>query len=516
MSADAMSATVIEPTLPPDSGTTVTETTVRPTWRERLFAPVDIASLVFFRILFGAMMIYHAISTIRSGWIDQLYIHPVMHFTYPGFGWVHPWPGSGMYWHFYVLGFAGAGIMLGACYRLSALVFAVGMAHVFLIEKAFYLNHYYLIVLLGGLMVVLPAHRALSVDAWLWPRLRSQSVPAWTLWLLRLQLAIPYFYGGLAKLESDWLHGYPLTMWIKRRSDLPWIGPYLAQDWAGLVFSYGGLLLDLLVVPMLLWKRTRWFAYLLAVIFHLMNSVLFDIGIFPWMMIVATLIFFPPDWPRRLLRRPALTAEMLARPLPPITRQKVITSLLGIYLTFQLLFPLRCLLYPAPAIWTEEGHLFAWHMLLREKDVGLRFYIRDPKTGKGGIVDLRSFLTTRQLSRMSKDSDMILTFVHYLRDHYRSHGKGILQIRVLALVSLNGRKPQLMMDPDIDYAQVDRTWGLQPWILPLREPLRRDPWVVPLDEWEDHVKTPSPEEMIQLAPKQRVIEPPSEAFDRGF
>ena len=83
---------------------------------------------------------------------------------------------------------------------------------------------------------------------------------------------------------------------------------------------------------------------------------------------------------------------------------------------------------------------------------------------------------------------MILTFVHFLRDHFREHGQGTLQIRVLALVSLNGRKPQLMLDPDTDYAQVARTWGPQPWILPLREPLRKDPWVVPLTEWEQHDK----------------------------
>lgn len=481
---------------------TLPQTSLRPTWRESLFAPVDISSVVFFRILFGAMMIYHVVSTVKSGWIDLLYIQPVMNFTYAGFGWVRPWSGTGMYWHFYVLGMAAVGITIGACYRISALIFTVGMAHVFLIEKAFYLNHYYLIVLLSGLLVVLPAHRALSVDAWLFPRLRSQVAPAWALWLLRLQLAIPYFYGGLAKLESDWLQGYPLGMWLKRRSDLPWIGPVLTQDWAGVLFSYGGMVLDLLVVPLLLWKRTRWIAYIGIVLFHLLNSVLFDIGIFPWLMIGATLVFFPSEWPRRLLRLPALSAEGNSMPITLPGRQNLVVGMLGVYVVWQLLLPFRALLYPMPAIWSEEGHHFAWHMMLREKDVGLRFYIRDSRTGKGGVVDVSSFLTERQMSRMGKDSDMILTFVHFLRDHFRAHGQGTLQIRVLALVSLNGRKPQLMLDPDFDYAQVERTWWHQPWILPLHEPLREDPWVVPLLEWEQHVAVPSPEEMIQPAPKQ--------------
>lgn len=533
MSGPLLMATVVESPLSPMTGMCGTEDHVRRAWRDFLFAPVDIASLVCFRILFGAMMVYHVASTLKSGWIDYLYVRPVMHFTYPGFGWVQPWPGQGMYWHFYVMAAAAAGITFGACYRLCAFVFAIGMAHVFLIEKAFYLNHYYLIVLLSGLLVVLPAHRALSIDSWLRPSLRSQSVPAWTLWLLRLQLAIPYFYGGLAKLDSDWLQGYPLGMWLKRRADLPWIGPWLEHSSAGIIFAYGGMLLDLLIVPLLLWKRTRWSAYILAIVFHGLNSVLFEIGIFPWLMMAATLIFFPPDWPRRVLQavkkigqRVSLSASpsdliesevistnrlSITQPLPadphPFsgssrTLQNVIVTALAVYVAWQLLFPFRGLFYPQAAIWTEEGHHFAWHMMLREKDVGIRFYIRNPRTGRGGVVDVSSFLTERQMSRMGKDSDMILTFVHFLRDHYRAHGLGTLQIRVLALVSLNGRKPQLMLDPDYDYAQVPRIWGPQPWILPLKEPLRRDPWVVPLTEWEQHVEAPSPAEMIRPAPRQ--------------
>jgi hypothetical protein len=468
------------------------------TWFDRLFSPVDISSLVFFRIFFGAMMTYHVYAMIFKGWIAPLYIQPEMHFTYPGFGWVQPWPGQGMFLHFHVMGIAAIALTVGSCYRFATLVLAVGMAHVMLIEKAFYLNHYYLMTLLCGLMVVLPAHRACSVDAWLRPALCAQTCPAWCLWLLRFQIALPYFYGGLAKLEPDWLEGYPLGMWLNRRADLMWLKVLLGWKWTPILFSDAGLLIDLLVVPLLLWRPTRWPAYLVAITFHLMNSSLFEIGIFPWLMMGATLMFFPPDWPRRLVSRiPGIAPRIEAPVALPVRRRMATVCLLGAYVGWQALFPFRCLAYPGRAIWTEEGHHFAWHMMLREKDVGIRFYVRDPQTGTGGVVDVRSFLSSRQLSRMAKDSDMILTFVHFLRDHFVQHGKGRLQIRVLALVSLNGRKPQLMIDPNIDYARVERRWGTQPWILPLTEPLRRDPWNVPLAEWENYVKCPTPEEMIQ-------------------
>jgi vitamin K-dependent gamma-carboxylase len=470
-------------------------------WESFLFQPVENSILIFFRVFFGGMMIFHCLSMLTSGWVQALYIVPAMNFTFPGFGWVKPWPGHGMYLHFCIMTLAAVGITVGFHYRIAAFVFAIGMVHVFLIEKAFYLNHYYLICLLSGLLVVLPAHQAFSIDSYQRPVIRSQTCPAWCLWILRLQLAIPYFYGGLAKFDSDWLQGFPLTMWLRRRSELPWLSGFVDHPWTPLAFSYGGLLLDLFVVPLLLWKRTRIPAYIVTVMFHLMNSSLFDIGIFPWLMIGATLIFFPIGWPGRLFRQPAVARESESFVLPPNNNRLILTgSALGIYVTWQLLFPLRCLLYPGPATWTEEGHHFAWHMMLREKDVGIRFYIRNRETGESGVVDARTFLTSRQMSRMAKDSDMILTFVHFLRDHFREHGIGTVQIRVLALASLNGRKPQLLIDPDLDYARIDRTFGHQPWILPLTEPLRRDPWTIPLNEWEQHVTTPDPAEMVEELP----------------
>jgi len=481
---------------------------------QQCYAPVDIASVVYFRILFGAILAYHIYKMCASRWVEQLYIHPVLNFPYYGFGWVKPWPDDWMYPHFYVMGIAAVGICVGFCYRFCALVMFLGMAHVFLIEKAFYLNHYYLITLLCGLLIVIPAHRALSVDAWLRPGLRSSFLPAWCLGLLRFQLGIPYLYGGIAKIESDWLQGYPLKMWLQRSGDVPLIGATLQQaEWAPLVFSYGGLLLDLLIVPLLLFPRTRWFAYLAGLGFHVLNSQLFDIGVFPWLMIGATLLFFPADWPRRLVRLPKPIAP--ASELLPKFNRRAGWAMAGlaIYGAWQILLPFRAALYPGSATWTEEGHHFAWHMMLREKDVGIRFYIRNPQTGEGGVADARSFLTERQMSRMAKDSDMILTFVHFLRDHFREHGMGDLQIRVLALVSLNGRKPQLMMDPTLDYTLVERTWLPQPWILPLKEPLRRDPWVIPLEEWEDYVEVPSSREMLMPARNRLALQATTSSND---
>lgn len=462
----------------------------------RMFAPADLLPLACFRIFFGAMMLYHVFSYVNYGWVKGFYVLPPFHFTYPGFGWVKPWPGQGMYFHFAVMGVAAFGIMAGCLYRCSAVVFAICFTHVFLIEKATYQNHYYLICLISGIMVFVPAHRMLSIDAWRKPRMRSQTVPQLWLWLLRVQLAITYFYGGIAKINYDWLHGMPMRSWLEERTWLPGIGPWLTHETAVLFFAWGGLVFDLLVVPALLWRRTRLAAYLFSVAFHVANSFLWEIGIFPWFMIGATLMFFPADTIRRTVSRRRVRKMNDSETSIVLDRgQRLTVTAVGVYLTWQLLFPFRHFIYPGDVSWTEEGHHFAWHMMLREKSVGIRFLIQDEVARKRGFLNVDGILHERQLSRMGKDPDMILDFVHFIRDQRRSHGENEVEIRALALASLNGRKPQLLMDPTIDYAAVDRVWGTQPWIVPLREPLPTAGWDIPQSQWADALRDLIPEDM---------------------
>src|SRR5687767_2174467 len=284
-------------------------TTEQRTWTQtisqRLFEPVDISFLICFRISFGAIMLWHVWRYFASGEIESLYAVPQFHFTYYGFEWVQPWPGAGMYLHFFAMGLLALGILLGLHYRVCAALFWLAFTYQFLLDKALYQNHYYLISLISFLLIFLPAHRAASLDAWLRPAIACETAPAWTLWLLRAQIGIPYFFGGIAKLNADWLRCEPMRQGMAEphRTAIPLLGQFFTQEWMVVLFSYGGLLLDLCIVPLLLWRRTRFSAFLLALSFHFLNSIMFNIGIFPWFMILATLVFFEPDWPRRLAQR---------------------------------------------------------------------------------------------------------------------------------------------------------------------------------------------------------------------
>jgi hypothetical protein len=449
--------------------------------RVGLFAPVDISSIVFLRVAFGAVMMWEVYRYFIYGRIFRYYIEPAIHYTYYGFGWVRPWPGEGMYWHFYALGFLAACIFVGFCYRVAAALFFLGFTYVFLLDQTEYLNHFYLICLMSFLLVFVPAHRALSVDAWLRPRLRTDWAPAWALWLLRAQIGVVYFFGGVAKLNADWLRGEPMRMWLARGAQIPVFGFVFTQEWMVYLFVFGGLLLDLCVVPLLLWKRTRPYAFAAAVAFHLTNAGIFQIGIFPWFMLAATLFFFPPDLPRRFAHavlhpsdvpyQPPAPPGDAALPLGGLSlRRRALVALLAVYMAVQILVPLRHFLYPGDVSWTEEGHHFSWHMKLRDKDSTALFNLKDPASGRTWTVDLRQ-CRTRQCDKMAGLPDMIIQFAHHLAEEKRREGYPDIEVRVVVLASLNGRRPQPLIDPSVDLAKVRRSMRPARWIMPLTEPL---------------------------------------------
>jgi vitamin K-dependent gamma-carboxylase len=450
-----------------------------------LFQPVDISFLVAFRVLFGGIILWEVYRYFTYGWITRYFVEPALTFTYYGFSWVKPWPGTGMYIHFFVLGLAAACVMAGFLYRLAAPVMFLAFTYFFLLDQARYLNHFYLVCLISFLMCFLPAERAFSVDALLRRKIRSDVVPAWTLWLLRAQVGIPYFYGGIAKLNSDWIHGgEPMRIWLSPLTKIPAFGHIFASEFVVYSFVIGGLLIDLLVVPLLLWRRTRLFAFAAAVVFNLINALIFEIGIFPWLMLGALLLFFPPDLVRRFARAFMSSGEEFPKaapsPVPTITdgnscpslfRQKLVVGLMAAYLAVQLILPFRHFLYPGNVSWTEEGHNFAWHMKLRTKGGEAVFTVTHPQSGQTWTIKPEDHLEPHQVTKMTTKPDLVLLFAHYLAEQKRREGYENVEVRARAMVSLNGRQRQLLVDPNVDLTKEQVSLLPARWIMPLTTPL---------------------------------------------
>jgi hypothetical protein len=403
---------------------------------------------------------------------------------------------------------------IGFCYRPASCLFALGLTHFFLIDRAYYQNHYYLLCILAWMMAIFPAHRAFSVDALRRPDIALSTVPAWMLWLLRFQIGVPYFFGGITKLNPDWLAGEPMRSVLANRTWYPFVGRFFTEEWCVQLFVHGGLWFDLLVVPALLWRQTRTVAYIAAVLFHVMNHTLFHIGVFPWFMIFATAVFFRPDWPRRLFRRPRPATVEQNQPFTWSTLSRSTKSgamLVGAWVAFQVIWPLRHLAYAGDPSWTEQGHFFAWHMMLREKRSMVRFHLTHLETGKRGSIDPLDDITPFQLRMMSNDASMVQEFAHYVADRFRREGHGDVEVRALVLTSLNGRKPQLFIDPHVNLAAQPRSFRRPPWIVPLTEPLRAEPWDVPMNRWVQQLDLPPLPTMDQ--PDSATDEPMSGSAD---
>ena len=465
--------------------------------RDHLFTPVDAASLAAFRILFGALMLVAVMRFFVHGWIATYFLEPRNFFTYYGFDWVKPWPGIGMYVHFAMMAIFAFGVMVGFHYRACIAGFGLLFLYAHLIDKTNYLNHYYLVVCLCGLMTLLPLDRVFSVDAWRQagggPRserslVRSISgpatVPAWMLWLLRAQLACVYIFGGIAKLKYDWLvDAQPLRMWLAANSEVPWLGALFTKAWFAHVFSIAGAGFDLLIVPALLWARTRWLAYLALVFFHLMTARLFQLGMFPWIMMVSSLLFLQPDWPRRLLvrlpeslvkpfRRLSSRRRAIAAMQPviegPSVRPCYVLPLICLYLSVQIAMPLRHWLYPGNVCWTEQGFRFSWNVMLMEKNGSADFFVTEPSTGRTWEINNRDYLTPYQIKMMASQPDMILQFAHIIAADFRHRGIVDPQVRVEAFAALNGRRNARLINQHVDLAAQVDTLGSMWWIEPLR------------------------------------------------
>ena len=450
-----------------------------------LAAPVDISALAAFRILFGLLMAAAMVRFMIKDWVNQLYVLPRFHFPYDGFDWVRPLPAEWLHLHFIFLTVLALMVAIGFFYRVAIVLFAIGFTYVELLDQTAYLNHYYLISLLSGLLIFLPAHRAWSVDVWRQPALRLETVPAWTLNLLRFQVALVYLFAGLAKVNADWLlEAQPLRIWLSARSDLPVLGQWLQPLWVAYAASWVGAVYDLSIVFFLLHPRTRKLAFLAVVGFHVGTWLLFQIGMFPWIMLVASTLFFRSDWARiqlarwveqgsRWLGRPAwqdgvkssVALPAAAGPMA-MRHPKLLATLLTLYVALQLLLPLRPYVFGHghPA-WNYRGFNLAWQVMVAEKTGSVEFYTREPGTDQRVKIDTRRYLTLRQERLMAQDPWLIQVLARRLRADLQAQGQNHPEIIVDAYATLNGRPSQRLIDPEVDISQAPPSQ----WILPLAE-----------------------------------------------
>ena len=419
--------------------------------------PVDIASLAVFRILFGLLMGGGLVRFMLSGWIEIVYERPTYFFKYPGFEWIAVPSAPVLYGLFSVLAGLAFAVAAGWRYRWTAPAFLAGFLYVQLLDVTNYLNHYYLVVLIFALMSVLPLHGAWSLDARRESSVARREVPTWMVWLLRSQIAVVYIFAALAKAGPDWLlYAQPLNIWLAARTHLPIVGAYLDQLWVAYAMSWAGFLYDLTIVFWLSWRRTRPLAFVAVVVFHVFTRVLFDIGMFPFIMIAASTLFFDPSWPRRFLRswrgssRGSLQGGLRSTEVRSMRLSPWGAAAIAVYLLVQVVVPLRHFIHDGDVLWNERGMRYAWKVMVREKNGSVTYYVRSKTNDRQWQVSPHEYLDWRQANEMSGQPDLIFALGRHIGFEARRRGFGPVEVRAEALVSLNGRAPALLVDDSID------------------------------------------------------------------
>lgn len=429
-----------------------------------LFRHIDNSALIIFRIIFGLLIFLESVGAIFTGWIKRTMIEPEFTFNFIGFEWLQPLPGNWMYVYYGVMGIFGLLVMIGYKYRWSMLAFTLMWSATYFMQKSSYNNHYYLLMLLSAMMVIQPANTYASLDVKLNPSIKRHSMPQWCRFIFILQMFIVYTYASIAKLYPDWLDLTVAELLMKSKQHYFLVGDILQERFVHYLITYGGILFDGFIIPLLLWKPTRKYAFLASIFFHLFNSFIFQVGIFPYLSLAFALFFFEQKTVHRLFlkKKPFYTKADVITP----KWSRLYVTLFAIYFVGQIALPLRQHFIQDNVLWTEEGHRLSWRMMLRSKSGRTSYLVIDKATKKKIPINLDDYLTKKQQRGATTKPDVIWQFAQHLKNDFAKKGVNV-QVFVNCYISVNGKRHQRLIDPEVDIANVE-------W-----DPFKHSYWILP-------------------------------------
>ncbi|RAJ15005.1 HTTM domain-containing protein [Olleya aquimaris] len=429
-----------------------------------LFKHIDNSALIVFRIIFGLLCFLESVGAIFTGWVKYTLIDPKFTFNFIGFDFLQPLPGHWMYVYYAIMGCFGLLIMLGYKYRLSMIAFTLMWTATYLMQKASYNNHYYLLCLLSGIMIFLPANKYASLDVKLNPSIKQISMPNWCKWIFVIQLLILYTYASIAKWYPDWIDLTVPTQLMKNKINYPIIGEALQHPFIPALVGYGGILYDGLIIPFLLYKPTRKLAFFGSIFFHLFNSIVFGVGIFPYLALGFSVFFFSPKTIRNIFlkQKPFYQEHKVIVP----NYKPALVGIASVYFIVQLILPIRHHFLKDNVLWTEEGHRLSWRMMLRSKNGFALYKVVDKHTNKATTINLDHYLSKKQKRLVTTKPDAIWQFAQRLKQEFLSNGQDV-SVFVDCKVSVNGRPFVRLVDLNTDLASVQ-------W-----EPFKHSDWLLP-------------------------------------
>ncbi|PVD37474.1 hypothetical protein C0Q70_00064 [Pomacea canaliculata] len=350
------------------------------------------------------------------------------------------------------MGNSACGIMLGAAFRVSCVLFLLPYWYMFLLDKATWNNHSYLFGILGFLLFLSDANRYWSLDGLFHYNISNSDVPLWNYSLLRSQIFLVYFLAGLKKLDLDWVGGYSMENLSQHWIFDPFRFVLTSGQVDYFIVHLGGLTIDLVIGFLLFFNKTRLLGFLICSSFHLMNSQLFSIGMFPWMMLATQPLFCNADWPRAVFRRIPHALRLLTpdvdedtqpsshclypktyikpentpdtvwkrsshkQTIPsahPMARHRLAAVFTLMFVVWQVFLPYSHFITKGYNSWTQGLYGYSWDMMVHTRSLQhLRITFVDRDSGYQGYLNPEMWTKSW---RWSSHPDMIQQYARFLQ-----------------------------------------------------------------------------------------------------
>ena len=451
-----------------------------------LHKPIPAHSLALFRIGFGIFMLLELLHFSNVGFVENYIGHVSFNFKYDIL--YAPTPPIIVIRGLFLVAFLSAIlIILGKWLKWASLAFFLSFSYIFLLEKSIYNNHLYLFCLLAFLLITSNADQALSLR-----KEKTGTVFRWNLLAFQLMVIAVYFFGGIAKLNPDWIVlQEPATTLLKSKG--------ITGDFFVLLIIYGGLFFDLTIGALLLIKKTRKMAFLAVVFFNISNAWIFDdINIFPYIMLFSLVLFVEPERiksffearksipkeakvgpKKRKEKKKGKSKKAISKAIPKeaailqlqqTPSSRIAFKVICLFFIIQLIMPFRHFFIPGNVDWTGDAQRFSWRMKIYTKKIQeFKFAAFDLDKKIIHPIEMKAYLLADQINQMATDPSMVLQFAHYLGEYSKEKLKNEnLEIKVKLKLGMNGREPIYLVSDTTDLLGIEkRLFKNHEWVVPL-------------------------------------------------
>jgi len=358
----------------------------------------------------------------------------------------------------YIMLIANVGMLFNKFARISTLLFLSCFTYFWLLDKGYFNNHYYFISLMCFLLFLVEKNPSFSKNIY------TSKI---SLFSLQAMVFIVYFIAGLNKLNPYWLFDLqPMRHVLEIKSQITG-NLFFQNDILVLCASYLGLLFDLSIGFLLFFKRTRLFAFIIILLFHLTNYYLFidvgEIGLFPFLMISTIILFIDPERLNQMLK---LNTKNPIKIFNSLLLNKFILC----FLMLQFMLPFRHVLFKGQVDYNGVGQRFSWRMKIMYKEAGINYFIINKMTQEKYAVNISTMLTSRQYNNLKYFPDLIVPLAKKIKleanDNFGiKHAKIACEYKTRFM----GKNEQLLFSPKLDLSKIEPNTLTNRWLFPLKK-----------------------------------------------